>query len=81
MGDADTPILFVGMGWFSQASGGLSRYVYELIHYLTADHNRIDFFSTFSTDLPVTRNHSSITLINLVNPASPLLNRIWSAYQ
>ena len=68
-------ILCVGNSWFPHMSGGLNRYVYELIHNLAEMGDRIQLCGI---DLPTTSSNSSIALTNLASPNSSLFKRLWS---
>lgn len=75
MNTAAAHIACVGMGWFPKKPGGLDRYVYELSQTLAAGGDRI---SLYALDLPSASPDSSIELINLATPDSPLWQRLWS---
>jgi glycosyltransferase involved in cell wall biosynthesis len=74
MNNSPASILCVGMGWFPNASGGLNRYVYELIHQLADRNDQIEFCGT---DIPVIPQPYPIQLTNLSDPRTNLLQRLW----
>ena len=69
-------ILCIGNSWFPYMSGGLNRYVYELIHNLAREGDRIQLCGL---DLPKKSSHPQIELVNLASAKSSLLKRLWSA--
>lgn len=69
-------ILCVGLGWFPKTPGGLDRYVYELVHHLSAAQDRVELCGV---GLPDTQLNCSIKLINLAEPDSPLWQRLMFA--
>lgn len=71
-------IACVGTGWFPKNPGGLDRYIYELTHHLAAVGDRVQLYAL---DLPETEPNSTIELINLAAPNSPLWQRLWSVRQ
>ena len=68
-------ILCVGNSWYPYVSGGLDRYVYELIHNLAKIGDRIQLCGL---DLPKNAANSSIELTNLASANNSLLKRLWS---
>ncbi|MGF1487114.1 MAG: glycosyltransferase family 4 protein [Prochloraceae cyanobacterium] len=68
-------ILCVGNSWFPHMSGGLNRYVYELIHNLADNGDRIQLCGI---DLPENYPNPSISFVNLASPNSSLLKRLRS---
>lgn len=72
---ASKDILCIGNGWFPQMSGGLNRYVYELIYHLAAAQDRVELCGV---GLPETALDSSVQLTNLAESDSPLWERFWS---
>lgn len=71
-------IAVVGNHWFPNFPGGLDRYVYELIHGLSAHQSHV---TLFGIDLPVESCHPHIALATLAKTEDPLPKRLWSAYQ
>lgn len=69
-------ILCVGDGWFPHKPGGLNRYVYELIHQLSATGDRIELCGA---GLPATDVNPYLQLTNLASPEVALLKRLLSA--
>jgi len=68
-------IFCLGMGWFPKAPGGLNRYVYELIHQLVREQDKVELYGL---DLPETRIDSPIIFVHLASPDSFLPLRLWS---
>ena len=71
-------ILCTGMGWFPTAPGGLNRYVYEFIHHLAAQQDRVEFCAL---GLPEEGETPSLQLTNLAQPKAPIYQRLWSVKQ
>ena len=68
-------IICVGNSWFPHMSGGLNRYVYELIYNLTSLGDRIQLYGV---DLPKKASNSLIKLTNLASPNTSLVKRLWT---
>lgn len=70
--------LVTGMEWFPTNPGGLNRYVYELIHALDANRDRIEFCGI---DLPSKSQNPHLYLTNLAESKQTLPSRLWSMRQ
>lgn len=70
--------LVTGMEWFPTNPGGLNRYVYELIHALNANRDRVEFCGL---DLPSKGQNLHLYLTNLAESKQTLANRLWSMRQ
>jgi glycosyltransferase involved in cell wall biosynthesis len=68
-------ILCVGDGWFPNRPGGLNRYVYELVHKLSAEGDRVELCGL---GLPETGVNSCLKLTNLAAPEHSLGRRFLS---
>ncbi|MEA5568631.1 glycosyltransferase family 4 protein [Anabaena sp. UHCC 0399] len=68
-------ILTIGTGWFPQTPGGLERYVYDLIHTLVSNQDKVELCGV---GLPETELNTSIKLTNLASPESSICQRFWS---
>jgi len=68
-------ILCVGNTWFPKSPGGAERYVYELIHQLTDQGDRVELCAT---DLPTTDPSETLLLTNLASTQRSLPQRLWS---
>jgi glycosyltransferase involved in cell wall biosynthesis len=72
-------LVCVGMGWFPLHTGGLNRYLYELLQYLAQDDRTpIDFYGT---NLPEGESTENLRLINLADEDRSLPQRFWQASQ
>ncbi|MGB3533146.1 MAG: glycosyltransferase family 4 protein [Microcoleaceae cyanobacterium] len=71
-------ILCIGNGWFPTMPGGLNRYVYELIHHLDKQQDKVELCGV---GLPSVAPDFSIKLTNLADPNSSLLQRFWLSRQ
>jgi glycosyltransferase involved in cell wall biosynthesis len=69
-------ILFVANQWFPTVSGGAERYVYELIHQLADDGDRVELCAV---DLPVLYSYASLQLTNLASASRSLPQRLWTS--
>jgi glycosyltransferase involved in cell wall biosynthesis len=69
-------ILCVGNEWFPRKPGGLDRYVYELVHQLTLEGDRVELCGV---DLPSLSDDAALDLVNLASPQRSLPQRLWSS--
>lgn len=69
-------ILCVGNRWFPQAPGGAERYVYELIHQLAVEGDRVELCAV---DLPASCSQSCLSLTNLALTQQSLPYRLWTS--
>ena len=72
---ASASILTLGMGWFPNTPGGLERYIYDLIHQLAANQDKIELCGV---GLPTTEINSPIKLTNLAEPDTVIWRRLWN---
>ncbi|MFM7437784.1 MAG: glycosyltransferase family 1 protein, partial [Snowella sp.] len=70
-------ILFIGMGWFPTISGGLNRYVYELIHQLNKTGDLVELCGV---DLPISESNCPIKLTNFASSDKLLWQRLLTAW-
>ena len=70
-------ILLIGLGWFP-TTRGMDRYGYELMQQLAAAGDRIDLCGV---GLPAISPAPEIALMNLANPKTSLLKRLWHVRQ
>ena len=71
-------ITCIGNGWFPTMPGGLNRYVYELIHHLAKQQNKIELCGV---GLPSIAPNTDVKLTNLADPNHSLLQRFWLSRQ
>lgn len=69
-------ILCVGNGWFPETPGGAERYVYEFIHQLSSQGDRVELCAV---DLPSNGVQTSLLLTNLASAQRPLPQRLWTS--
>ena len=69
-------ILCVGNRWFPKAPGGAERYVYELIHQLAAEGDRVELCAA---DLPASSSQDLLYLTNLTSTQRSLPQRLWTS--
>lgn len=67
-------ILQIGNSWFPTMSGGLNRYVYDLIHYLAKHQNQVE---VCGVGLPPFEPESPIEFTQLAELNCSLLQRLW----
>ena len=68
-------IAVIGNSWFPNKPGGLDRYVYELVHELTAE----DQVNLFGVDLPAQSAIPHLNFTTVAQPTTPLLSRLVAA--
>lgn len=69
-------ILCIGKEWFPNTPGGLDRYVYELVHQLAIEGDRVELCGV---DLPASYADSSLVLTNLTSTQRSLPQRLWTS--
>jgi len=70
-------ILCVGKEWFPNTPGGLNRYVYELIHQLAIEGDRVELCAA---DLPASSSQDLLHLTNLASTQRSLPQRLWTSH-
>lgn len=66
-------VVNVGNGWFPTNPGGLNRYIYELSNELVNQHTEVELCAAGIPDSAT----SKFDLINLSEPDTPFLKRLW----